>query len=203
MELHHRTPLRIVYFIYARVLTLPSGAIELTLSYCSAYDGEAGTANNDGYDWAWVAVNGVQVEDVSADGTQVDWETRVVNLTVFRGQTVTLTWNFDSVDSVGNDTLGWQVDSIKVVASFLVGDNDGNGVIDECEGLCTTCPGDMNGDSVIDGDDVQGFVDCVVAAASCSCTDLDGDGVPAHADLTDDLPALVDKLLQDEDPACP
>src|SRR5262245_56299551 len=42
-------------------------------------------------------------------------------------------------------------------------------------GTCSL-PGDMNGDSVIDGDDVQLFINCVlgVNGANCACADFDG-----------------------------
>jgi len=81
-------------------------------------------------------------------------------------------------------------------------DANGDGVPDECS-LCLTCPGDVSGDGLVDGDDVVGFVECAVSAMSCACTDLDGDGVTAEQDTSDDLAMFVDKLLNDTDTICP
>ncbi len=36
------------------------------------------------------------------------------------------------------------------------------------------CLGDMNGDDVKDGADIQQFVDCMTAGGSCACADVDG-----------------------------
>lgn len=35
------------------------------------------------------------------------------------------------------------------------------------------CPGDMNGDGLLNGGDIQQFVNCIIAGGSCSCADLD------------------------------
>jgi len=69
--------------------------------------------------------------------------------------------------------------------------------------ICSTCQGDSNGDGIVDGDDVAGFLDCAVSGINCACTDLDGDGVPADQDTSDDLEAFVDKLLSEPDLQCP
>ena len=59
------------------------------------------------------------------------------------------------------------------------------------------CIGDMNGDGVKDGRDIQLFVSCVLAGGSCACADADGmSGV-----TIDDLHVFVADLL--EGPACP
>ena len=60
-----------------------------------------------------------------------------------------------------------------------------------------TCPGDMNGDGVKNGSDVQQFVGCLVADSGCSCADVDEfPGVSI-----DDIVAFVGDLLSSE--ACP
>ena len=97
---------------------IPESAVSATLSYCSAYGGESGNSNSSGYDWAWVEVNGVELDDVSLDGDQADWEMRAVDLTTYAGQEVILSWHFDSRDGTANSELGWQVDGIQVVTEL-------------------------------------------------------------------------------------
>ncbi len=53
------------------------------------------------------------------------------------------------------------------------------------------CLGDMNGDGLKDGLDIQQFTDCVIAGGSCSCADVDAmNGV-----TIDDVAVFVDDLL--------
>lgn len=53
------------------------------------------------------------------------------------------------------------------------------------------CPGDMNGDGVINALDVQKFVACLLSAGSCACADLNrADGVNLD-DLTDFVADLL------------
>jgi subtilisin-like proprotein convertase family protein len=64
-------------------------------------------------------------------------------------------------------------------------DGDGNGVPDECGGSvmeCMSCPGDVNGDGAVDGEDVHCLVECLVGGAtagcgSCDCADVNLDTV--------------------------
>ncbi len=59
------------------------------------------------------------------------------------------------------------------------------------------CLGDMNGDGVKDGLDIQQFADCIIDGGSCPCADVDAmNGV-----TFDDVSAFVDSLLADND--CP
>jgi hypothetical protein len=54
------------------------------------------------------------------------------------------------------------------------------------------CPGDVMPDSLINGDDIRAFVDCLLGAGSnCACADMDG--VPG-LDLAD-VEAFVQDLL--------
>ncbi|MCG8409587.1 MAG: CHRD domain-containing protein [Phycisphaerales bacterium] len=61
-------------------------------------------------------------------------------------------------------------------------------------GVCS-CKGDSNADGNVDGDDIQGFINCVlgpgVPTGRCACNDIDGD---CDVD-TDDIPMFVDSLL--------
>ncbi len=59
------------------------------------------------------------------------------------------------------------------------------------------CLGDMNGDGVKDGLDVQKFADCLIAGGSCSCADVDAINGVTLADVT----AFVNGLLAGND--CP
>src|SRR5205085_11436359 len=47
-----------------------------------------------------------------------------------------------------------------------------------------SCPGDMNLNRSHDGDDIQAFVNCLLAAGTgCSCADVDGSGTVDAADV--------------------
>jgi hypothetical protein len=54
-----------------------------------------------------------------------------------------------------------------------------------------SCLGDMNGDDLKDGADLQQFVNCVILGGSCACADVDG----ANGITLDDVPAFVADLL--------
>jgi len=63
--------------------------------------------------------------------------------------------------------------------------------------LVCTCPGDMNGDGLRNGADIQKFTSCVTGSGACNCADINGiDGVNAA-----DVSAFVAALLAG--PACP
>jgi len=68
---------------------------------------------------------------------------------------------------------------------------------------CQSCPADMDGNSAFNGNDVQRFIDCVIAAAggaptpTCECADMAVDSI---IDLQD-ISAFVNILLSP--PACP
>ena len=58
---------------------------------------------------------------------------------------------------------------------------------------CATTPGDLNDDTLVNGDDLQGFVDCVLAGISepCGCADINGDGAVDLNDVTPFVNLLV------------
>jgi hypothetical protein len=73
-----------------------------------------------------------------------------------------------------------------------------NGIPDECESnICTTRAGDLDGNNIVNGKDIQGFVSCFLlgpgVVPGCACADMNAvpDGVLNGADLT----ALVNLLL--------
>ena len=45
------------------------------------------------------------------------WETRTINLSPYAGNTVGLVFRFNTIDAIGNNYLGWQVDNILINAS--------------------------------------------------------------------------------------
>jgi hypothetical protein len=124
--------------VLASVLTAPPLSLPtlaevdcITLTYCSAYGGEGGSAPQ-GYDAAWVTVNGHVVDDASGDGEQLAWQTRTAYLTDFAGQTVVVQWHFNSLDEFFNTALGWQIDNVQVAISSSTDCNQ-NGTPDFCD----------------------------------------------------------------------
>lgn len=53
------------------------------------------------------------------------------------------------------------------------------------------CPGDMNGDGALDGQDVQGFVECLIAGDHCPCADINSVGGVTPTDIQLFVTALV------------
>jgi len=67
---------------------------------------------------------------------------------------------------------------------------------DECVPVtCGTCLGDLSGDSKVDGNDIQSFIDAVVAPGFplIGCADMNGDG--NALDYLPDVPLFVDALV--------
>lgn len=88
--------------------------------------------------------------------------------------------DFDLSGTVGQADAGTMSDG-----TFTV--NGGFWASVEC-----ACLSDVNGDGLIDGLDIQDFVDCLVGVgAICECADLLGDGV---LDIND-VPDFVDDML--------
>jgi V8-like Glu-specific endopeptidase len=158
-------------------LTSPSFDIphtaEATLTYCSSLE----TEQFSNYDLAAVSINNIPVDFVSESP---EWEERIIDLSSFAGQTVTLRWQFDSVDSNYNDFPGWRVDGIVVSINDVdctdppqcAEDVDGDGVVGVNDlltiiGLWGTSggPADVNGDNSVDILDLL----AVIAAWGSDC----------------------------------
>lgn len=66
--------------------------------------------------------------------------------------------------------------------------------------LCASCPGDVNGDGRVDGDDIQDFAAAHIAGSLVTgCEDMDADTDVDGTDLT----LLVNKLRTDASTPCP
>ena len=186
------------------IRTKPSERI-LRLKYCSAYAGEAGVAGSGGWDWAYVTVNGVIVDNPSRNGSIDGWETRTVDLSDFAGLDITLAWHFDSRDGRSNDHLGWQIDNIELISGKEVyRDCNNNTVLDDCDiadGLsqdrdqndipdeCQQPPVDCDDNGIMNMTDLAAFEYCLLGPSHdftvshfCRCADVDED---RNVDLAD------------------
>ena len=117
-------------------IALPASDL-ITLSFCSYLT----TENFAGVDEPSVSIEGVPVVVASAFA-QSTWETIQADLTPYAGQSVELTFEFDTGDSVNNNFLGWFVDTIEIEASIFSCDSG-------------ACDGDANGDSLVDVNDIS------------------------------------------------
>jgi hypothetical protein len=88
----------------------PGGTV--TLTYCSTLQ----TENSSNYDRATVLINNTEVDSPPQGAS---WSTREVNLAAYAGQTVTLSFKFDTVDAVNNNYRGWQIDQVRLSAQSV------------------------------------------------------------------------------------
>lgn len=146
-----------------------------TLSYCSNFQRE----NFAQSDWPSVKVNGTIVDQPAAGGrSSSPWETRSVDLTAFAGQTVTIEWNFSTLDGFGNNFRGWQIDDVRL------------------EAIQVSClAGDMNHDGRVDGKDIEAFTSALMSQST-----NDSDVCPADFSNSgmidmDDIGDMVNALL--------
>lgn len=145
-------------------IMLPSGSA-YTLEYCTVLT----TENFPGVDEASVWINGqlVELTVVEVEGV---WETRTVDLSAFAGQSITIEWRFDTVDSFANAFHGWQVDNVRVYQSVV---------------SCTPppgCDGDADGNNTVDIDDITFIV--LRLGEMGGPADVDGSGVVDIDDIT-------------------
>ena len=70
-----------------------------------------------------------------------------------------------------------------------------DGTIDLCCDCITPpchCPGDINGDGLVNGLDIQGFTRCLLGTSlpvdNCGCADMNGDG---FVDTNDTQPFII------------
>lgn len=64
-----------------------------------------------------------------------------------------------------------------------------------CPATCESCPGDTNGDTILDGGDIQEFTRCLIGAepnpTACVCADMNGDAATNADDITDFVDAIL------------
>lgn len=114
-------------------------------------------------------INGNIVDSfLTTDG----WETYAVDVSEFSGSEIVLSWYFYTSESGSQDALGWQIDNVVLSTSEV-----------DCN---TTILGDLNGDGVVNVDDLL-----IVLNSWGDCADCDD----CIADITGDCTVNVDDLL--------
>jgi hypothetical protein len=155
-------------------IALPSlpASQPITISYCSALQTEGGV------ELAWFDVNSAGgLDDPTLDevpGMPATWQTRTVDLTEYAGQTVTLTWTFDSEDEIDNGYHGWSIDNVRITASVFV-----------CRDACAP---DFNADGLLNSQDFFEFLASFFTASPDA--DFNGDGGVNSQDFFDFLAAF-------------
>ena len=134
---------------------------DITLTYCSALL----TENLSGYDTAEVSVNGIIVDEPSESSS---WEERTIQINNVSGDTITIQWEFDSVDGLYNDYRGWHIDGVQI--SSLTADCDS-----------TTCVADTNGDGSVNVADLMAVID--EWGTTGDTADVNNDGIVNVSDL--------------------
>jgi len=123
------------------------------------------------------------------------------NVIEFHYQTVGAEWTPDTFpgtvigieDATGSTAV--QFDAMDTCRATL---NGGNTALRFAPAvLCSpvagcTCRGDVNGDSVVNGKDIRGFVTCLVAGgAGCDCADVNHSGSATPADIAPFITAVL------------
>ncbi|HPF41682.1 MAG TPA: hypothetical protein P5081_22770 [Phycisphaerae bacterium] len=161
-------------------IALPALSEQILLTYCSALERHS----LPGGDWPEVRVTpegqATDVVDQPAVGAFVGgaavWQERVVDLTAYAGQTVTIAFNFDNLIPFDDAYLGWMIDNVSVRALEI-----------DCIPGCSSPDGDMNTDGQANGADLQSFT-AAVMGGSTNAVDLEhgdfsGNGVIDMADI--------------------
>ncbi len=160
-------------------IALPqSGSI--TLQYCSTFERE----NFGATDWPSVLLNGQIIDEPAAGGVaSTPWQTRTIDLTAYAGQVVNLAWRFNTIDQFGNAFRGWQIDNVVITATLP---------------SCTfpALHGDMNGDGLVDGADVQLFTDAVTIESAMPAHVCPGDFTNDGVVTLLDVPLFVMALME-------
>lgn len=155
-------------------IALPA-ATNAELRYCSAFTREAFATS----DWPSVKVNGAVVDQPALGGLgSSPWVERVVNLSAYVGQTVTVEFFFNTVDGFNNAFKGWQIDNVRLNTTQLG---------------CSV--GDFNDDGYADGEDLQSFVEAVMAQSTVPSDVCHGDFSDNNVVDDADISGMVNTLL--------
>lgn len=116
-------------------------------------------------------------------GTSNGFVTTSVNLPpAADGQSVVLRWRMATDISVSG--TGWRVDTIALGQSICPANSP-------CTGGCP-CKGDLNGDTVVNGKDVNLFAQCVASGGvGCPCGDMNNSSSANSADVAAFVTAVV------------
>ena len=151
---------------------------------CGSLDNVFATFDDEGSPRICFTPTGGIITPISTGGTP---------LSAFDGMDPFGTWTLSITDILPGQDNGLLRDWTLTVEADdrppFSADADQDGVPDEC--VCTGERGDMNGDGVVDADDIQSFTDAHMGAFS-ACADIDNNGAPL--DLTD-VEFFVDLLL--------
>ena len=152
-------------------LTAPAIALadvggDITLRFCTYLE----TEDTAGWDVASVLANGVTMAEL---GVTSGWTEYEIDLTGVTGDTLTISFAFDTGDEQFNDYTGWLIDNVQVAANTI-----------DCTDV-PACPADFDGNGEIDTNDLLALIADWDAANSPA--DIDGDGVVG----TNDLLALI------------
>ncbi|HPF38581.1 MAG TPA: hypothetical protein PK093_08055 [Phycisphaerae bacterium] len=168
-------------------IALPN-AEQILMTYCSAFERDVTPIG----DWPMVRVipdgGAAEIVDQPAVGAFVGaaakWESRVVDLTAYAGQTVTLEFNFNNIFPVTDNYLGWQVDNVRVTAPGVT-----------CIPGCAGPDGDANGDNVTDGKDIEAIVGALLSGSTdpqlVAALDFSDDGVVNTPDVASIVAAML------------
>lgn len=77
----------------------------------------------------------------------------------------------------------------------------------DCVDQHCECPGDINGDGVLNGADIAGFVRCFLGNPwpqdNCACVDIDGNGIYDNLDIALFVERVLNKAQCADAPCCP
>jgi hypothetical protein len=134
-------------------------------------------SNDDGVSWVLIE-HVVDPEDDPAG----DWVDRSVRISDFVTPTSQVKVRFSAMDSPNNSVSEGGVDAFSIVDFY-------------CTQVACDVTGDLNGDAVVNGDDIDLFVTCFLGgdplASGCACADMDG----SQTYESDDILLFVSRLL--------
>lgn len=173
--------------MYTAPIALPASE-QILLTYCSAFERDTTTIG----DWPKVSVTPDGQATVIVDqpavgafpGAAASWQERVVDLTAFAGQTITLEFNFNNIFPTNDAFLGWMIDNVSVRALEI-----------DCIPGCGSPDGDMNNDGSANGVDLHQFASALLAASTdaqdVAHGDFSGNGTIDNADVNDMVATLL------------